>query len=264
MQEEKSKLNDILLCEEESVDAVNIKCINPGCNSGFIIENNTAIKCPNCYDLRQKEVRRSRLSSVPVHLRRYPVHFDVNVDMVVVRKDMSKSDIIEGSANVENKINNKLVSMCKNGHSAYIFGNPGTGKTMTACGIAVKFIDDGKTAVYILASELLDLSFSQVNDAAKIKTIFSADLLIIDDLGSEFADSKQFKLSFFDKILASRFVRRKPTIITSNLQPSSLTKRYGHKRAQQIMDEFIMLGIVCKDSFNSSMTDNAAEEFMVD
>lgn len=256
--DEQKKISDILLVEEESTGPnITVKCDECG-DVGFKIGQDRAIQCPACLDARVKAIRRSRLSNIPVSLRRFPIKFDVNVTMSVLGKDLEVVKEISGNKNVEDRLNGKIFELLSNGSSFFVFGNPGSGKTMVACGIAVKYIDDGKSASYVMSSEIFDMGFSQVENFQQQKSLFNSDVLIIDDLGSEFVDSKNFKVSFFHKVLASRAVKRKPTIITSNHNPKNLQKHYGQKVARQITDNFICFRLDA-ENFNKKMTDDAAQ-----
>ena len=54
---------------------------------------------------------------------------------------------------------------------------------------------------------------------------FDCDLLIIDDLGTEL--TTEFVRSAFYQIVNTRLMTNKKTIISTNLSPAELSRRYG-------------------------------------
>lgn len=261
--EDSLKISDILLVEEESSGPViSVKCDSCG-NSGFQINNNIARQCPDCKDERIKAIRRSRLNNIPIGLRRFPIKFDVPVTMEIFGRNLESVSTISSNEKVEEKLNIKIFKLLDNGNSLFIFGSPGSGKTMVSCGIAVKYIDDGKQATFVLASELFDLGFSQTENFQQQKPIFNSEILIIDDLGAEFLDSKRFKSSFFHKVLSARMSRKKPMIITSNYKPNDLRGHYGNAVAKQITDNFICFSLFT-ENFKKKLAGNAAQALAED
>lgn len=130
--------------------------------------------------------------------------------------------------------------------SLYFFGPTGTGKTfMTNC-IVKEILDQSHSVLYQTATELIDFlidySFMYARDKeqnrAKRDFIYDCDLLVIDDLGTEFVNDKS-KSTLFELINA-RQLARKPMIISSNLQPDELTTVYDARTASRIRGKFIM------------------------
>jgi DNA replication protein DnaC len=254
---------DALLIEEQSEgDIVEIEC---DCNNGFIIVNNIAKQCDKCKNKRIVAIRRAKLNNIPKHLRRFPIKFDIPVTLTILNQDLKPAKTIKDVVKIEEKFNNSIFKMLNDGANFYIFGNSGSGKTMTACGIAVKYIEDGKTAVFAISPELFDMAFSASSMNSNQKQIFYSDLLVIDDFGTEFIDSKNFKTSFMSKIVATRITRKKPTIITSSMtRPDSLDGIYGKSLSQLIRSNFLFLNLASKESYSQNMTSSSIEEFIGD
>ena len=119
------------------------------------------------------------------------------------------------------------------------FGNTGLGKTHLSLAIMNELIEKGFYVVYDSAFNL----FSKIetehfknhiddtyNDA------LNCDLLIIDDLGSEFLSS--YSQSVLYSIINTRILSRKPTIINTNLSIKEIEQKYTPRVSSRIVGEY--------------------------
>ena len=125
-------------------------------------------------------------------------------------------------------------------------GNTGTGKTFLSSCIAKEFLDSGRSVLYMTATNLLE-----VIDKAKfekgdaefyeeyVSFIESCDLLIIDDLGTEY--SFGYPQSRLFDILEGRTVNGRKTVISTNLSTDDLTKKYSPRFYSRIMQDYQIL-----------------------
>ena len=75
--------------------------------------------------------------------------------------------------------------------------------------------------------------------------VCDADLLILDDLGAEFAT--QFTVSAIYNIINSRILGGKPTIINTNLTLSELRGRYTERIVSRLMGTYSVLNFYGND-----------------
>ena len=74
---------------------------------------------------------------------------------------------------------------------------------------------------------------------------FGADLLIIDDLGSEM--SNQFTVSVIYNLLNTRLNQGLSTLINTNLSPKELVERYDRRITSRILGEFTLFTLEGRD-----------------
>lgn len=127
-----------------------------------------------------------------------------------------------------------------NSENLMLTGNAGLGKTHAALAVAGAALDKGFDVIYISSPDF----FSRVETLhfgsdpagekdALLETVSGADLLILDDLGTEFNSS--FVISTLYSLLNDRLGRRRPTILTTNITDGTLLEKlYTEKVASRI------------------------------
>ena len=105
--------------------------------------------------------------------------------------------------------------MAAENHGIIFWGNVGSGKSFLAICIANALIDQGIKVKYITATALINgLSGSSANRGALMSEIENAPLLIIDDLGAEYANG--YTESTLCEAIEARKNSGKPLIVTTN------------------------------------------------
>ncbi len=142
----------------------------------------------------------------------------------------------------------------KNFENLLLCGTVGIGKTFLSNCIAKELLDQGHSVLYLSAFQLFDLmaknSFSNNSDkedslAKQYPHIFDSDLLIIDDLGTELANS--FTVAGFFLVINERILRKKSTLISTNLSPEEILATYTDRTASRIMTNYTMLKLSGSD-----------------
>ncbi len=154
----------------------------------------------------------------------------------------------------------KAVQICQNFtqtfhkdyQNLFFYGTVGTGKSFLACCVAKELMDRGNLVIYFSASQLFDaLSKSTFEkDSAEAISgisddISECDLLIIDDLGTELTNA--FVSSQLFSCLNNRHMRKKSTIITTNLSLSELRDRYSDRIFSRITSNYTVCKLVGSD-----------------
>lgn len=123
------------------------------------------------------------------------------------------------------------------------YGGTGLGKTFTSECIAREFIKNGRTVFYSSSPKLFslfeDYKFGRnTTDEVRraIKFVSDAELLIIDDLGTEFRT--QYVDSILFDIINTRTRGEKYMIISTNLTPGQIEKTYSPRISSRILGSF--------------------------
>ena len=129
------------------------------------------------------------------------------------------------------------------GKSLLFMGGVGLGKTHISLAMAAEIAAKGFHVVYGSAQNLFTSAekehFSYSEKREKTDDMFEADLLVIDDLGTEFSSS--FTQSFFYNLINTRILRKKPTIINTNLSFKEIEERYTPRISSRFIGEYKMI-----------------------
>ncbi len=121
-------------------------------------------------------------------------------------------------------------------------GKCGLGKTHLSLAVANAVIEKGFYCVYGSAQDLFSAAekehFSYSGETEKRDTLIHCDLLIIDDLGTEF--NTNFTQSLFYNIVNTRILNKKPTFINTNLSFDELEARYTPRITSRFVGEYTM------------------------
>ncbi len=174
-----------------------------------------------------------------------------NLEERIKVQNFENSDLTVFSRPEEMKLTyNRAYEFCTDfniGKKNLIFiGNPGTGKTFLSSCIAKRFLDNKKSVLYLSAvklSDILDdikfkkrnlLSEDEISDY--IDFIQNCDLLIIDDLGTEF--SLPYSQSQIFDILEMRMLSKKCNIISTNLSLEELASKYSSRFTSRLIENY--------------------------
>ena len=137
-------------------------------------------------------------------------------------------------------------------HNLFFYGTVGTGKSFLSGCIAKELIDQGKSVIYFSSTGLfeklstLSFDYNAKEDKAELyEDLYSCDLLIIDDLGTELTNN--FSSSQFFSCLNERILRKKSFIISTNLSLQELRDRYSDRIFSRITSNFKLCKITGPD-----------------
>ncbi|MBO4784345.1 MAG: ATP-binding protein [Lachnospiraceae bacterium] len=132
------------------------------------------------------------------------------------------------------KASRNLVANFEFEHGNILFkGTAGTGKSYLSNCIANALIQKGYSVIYFSAVSLFEKISSYKFGKDKnsmdnpLQDIYTCDLLVIDDLGSELTN--QFVCQELFTIVNERHLRNKSTVISTNLDYSEISQRYTER-----------------------------------
>ena len=137
----------------------------------------------------------------------------------------------------------QLYAECKYDHPFLtLLGTVGTGKTHIALAVGWSWIAWGRTVLYYQVEDLLDALRSgystwQRGDPNGYSMILhfaqNVGLLILDDLGAQ--DEKVWATAKLDQIVGSRYIHRKPLIVTTNMGLDKLPDRIADRLSEGML-----------------------------
>lgn len=136
-----------------------------------------------------------------------------------------------------------------------LMGGTGLGKTHLALSIAGVVLAKGYEVLYCSCSNILRIieeERSVMRYSDTLNSLKRCDLLILDDLGSEFINSYSNALLY--DILNTRLSEKKATVVTTNLEEQNkMNLRYGAKITSRLLGSFEIRACIGSDLRTSDL-----------
>lgn len=133
-----------------------------------------------------------------------------------------------------------------------IYGNTGLGKTFLTNCIACELLRSSHTVMYYTTFSLYDMLSKSIRSDSEYRDqrinkdgLLTCELLIIDDLGSEMANS--FTESNLYSIVNERLRNGLSTVISTNLSPRQLNDKYGERLFSRFMKDYQFIKLIGSD-----------------
>lgn len=159
----------------------------------------------------------------------------------------------ENIQNVHHKCKEFVKQFDYSSNNIIFTGSTGVGKTFLAKSIAKDLLDSGHTVLYLSAAKLLEQILPALKKGGTLDSelqglssyIYDAQLLIMDDLGTEYTTS--YTITMLQSLLNERQLRNHATIITTNYSIHDIKERYGERISSRIMESFLVFFLYGKD-----------------
>lgn len=178
-------------------------------------------------------------------------HFNLSL----FRGEKKAGEIYSPREMMENilKFSKRYIEFFPEGDSLLFHGSVGTGKTFLCNCIAKEILDKGYTVIYQSSPQLLkflwDYYYSSFDEREmmrrKYEILRQADLLIIDDLGTE--NINDSGLSHLFDLLNNRLQNHRSTIISTNLELEDIRDHYDERISSRILGNFKILAVYGED-----------------
>ncbi|WP_019678448.1 ATP-binding protein [Ruminococcus flavefaciens] len=143
--------------------------------------------------------------------------------------------------------------------SILMFGQTGLGKTHLSLAIANKVLEKGYGVIYDSAINILRKiekeHFSREHSSEMIDLVMDTDLLILDDMGTEY--ESQFYTATIYNIINTRLNRGKPSIISTNLDFAGIGRRYDKRVVSRLVSMYSCLEFKGEDVRLQKRNNNA-------
>lgn len=129
----------------------------------------------------------------------------------------------------------------------FFYGSVGAGKSFLSSCVAKELIEAGKLVLYFSASGLIDQLSGRGREelSSATRDLYDCDLLILDDLGTEYTNA--YVVSQLFSCLNERHLRRRSTLISTNLSLEDLRNRYSERIFSRVTSNYDMHKITGPD-----------------
>lgn len=201
-------------------------------------------KCEKCGDTGF--VNGNRCTCLETLARKYSIE-QLHKDCHIALNDFSQFDLNVYPEEHRQEMK-AILDMCVNyaetfstqSDMMFFFGGTGLGKTLLSSAIAKRVLERGFSVAYDSLSNFLrkiEQEHYGRSEGDTVDMLLSADLVILDDIGSEFRSG--FNDAQIYDIINSRINYRLPTIVSTNLSYKELNTRYNERIVSRLLGMFV-------------------------
>lgn len=233
---------------DESYFKPNFEC-NLCNDTGFVTKNYQTVMC-SCLKQKLLNLEYNKCNISKLDKENFS-NFNFNLYSDEINKEKYNSNISpKENIKIIKQIAENFISTFDDPNSKNLLftGNTGLGKTFLCNCIANEILKSGKTVLYqtapVMLESIIDYRFGKNTDKNICDNIYSVDLLIIDDLGTETTNS--LKSTELFNIINTRLLNNSntitKTIISTNLNINNLPKTYD----ERMVSRFIGYYNICR------------------
>lgn len=221
----------------------------PKCSdTGFIERDNRTVLC-DCLMKLMSDISCETLNALsPLRLCTFE---SFSLDYYSSRPDANGSVPLNRMSKILNYCRDYADTFSLSSKGILMRGATGLGKTHLSLAIANELIRKGFSVVYVSAPDILSklerehFSYQYGDEADTFGALLKCDLLILDDLGTEFITP--FSTAAVYNLFNSRILAGKPVIMNTNLTPEELVGSYSQRFLSRVMGSCDILEFIGKD-----------------
>ena len=217
-------------------------------DTGYIEQDNKTVVC-DCLKKLMADVACERLNAEsPLQLCTFE---SFKLDYYSDIPDENGTAPLNRMSNILNYCRNYADHFTDRSRSLVMRGATGLGKTHLSLAIANEVIRKGMSVIYVSAPDILSklekehFSYRYQDEENTFDSLMKCDLLIIDDLGTEFVTP--FTVSAVYNIFNSRILTGKPMIMNTNLTLNELLSTYSQRFVSRMMGSCDRLEFIGED-----------------
>lgn len=246
LQNEYNSILNRLGFRPESLEPIYVcdKCAD----TGYIEEDNRTIVC-DCLKKLMSDIACEKLNAEsPLQLCTFD---SFNLDYYSDQPDQNGSVPFNRMSNIYNYCRDYADNFSVTSRSLLMRGATGLGKTHLCLAIANDVVRKGMSVVYVSAPDILSrlerehFTYQYRDEENTFNSLMKCDLLIIDDLGTEFVTP--FTVSTVYNIFNSRILSGKPIIMNTNLTMNELLTTYSQRFVSRVMGSCDKLDFIGED-----------------
>ena len=217
-------------------------------DSGYFEEENRTVVC-DCMRKAMSDIECEGLNDAsPLELCTFG---SFRLDLYSDRPDTSGVTPLNRMSKILNYCRNYADTFSLSSRSILMRGATGLGKTHLSLAIANEVIRKGMSVVYVSAPDILSrlerehFTYQYAKEDDTFSTLLKCDLLILDDLGTEFVS--QFSVAAVYNLFNSRILAGKPIIMSTNLTMNELLTTYSQRFVSRVMGSCDKLDFIGED-----------------
>ena len=159
----------------------------------------------------------------------------------------------------------RVVEMRQKGLGLFFWGSAGTGKTGLMIEVLKGAVRAGLRCQFAslggLIQKFAEGWYSMESRQEFFEQVRGVDMLAIDDIGKELETKNGIEIVVFDNALRYRSMRNRPTLLTSNLSPKEIEKRYSEFIVSLMREKMVPVHLDGAD-FRLKIAQKNIKEFM--
>lgn len=231
----KMRKSELLVSHGYPMDYLTLKYNCPKCNDTGFVNNK---RC-DCYKAHLANIYYKNSDLKDILIKNNFDNFNLGL-FSNIRSARDPESPRENMIKILQKSKSFVNNFYKTGENMLFYGGSGTGKTYLSYCIAKDLLDRGYLVIYKTADDLMkDLNEIRFSGNKHLEdSILDCDLLIIDDLGTEY--KTDINRSELFNLINKKLLKKKSMLISSNYQLEYIMENYSERITSRLLGNFTL------------------------